>query len=200
METNCQSECWPTAARAASRSPQLALQPTAEDPSESDLSYYGARYYDPLDGRDSTRLMLNNWKKQCPIHLIRRGDAHRFFFRLRFAHRQNREVLIPAGFATERGHAEQAPQESQGTVHIMRGNALQLQVAANRAVRVEGIAQRHQPRMKSCVAGAASPRINAQSAQRIVCYRMAPRSSCTNLLTHGAGHLRVGLSSEFRPE
>jgi hypothetical protein len=131
------------------------------------------------------------------VQSIRGRSAHRLFLWLHLTHRQDREVFVPAGFAAQRRHAEQPPDHAQSAMHVLRRDALQFEVAANRAVCVKRVAQRHQPRMKSRVAGPAAPRVVTKSAQRVVCNRLTPRSSSTVLFADGASHLEFGLSSAF---
>jgi len=49
-------------------------------------------------------------------------------------------------------------------MHMLGRDVLQFEVAAYRAMGVKRIAQRHQPRMKSRVAGTAAPRIDTKGA------------------------------------
>jgi RHS repeat-associated protein len=51
VQTNCQSECWPTVSGASRQVSELAQQPAGGDHSERRPSYYRARYYDPAAGR-----------------------------------------------------------------------------------------------------------------------------------------------------
>src|SRR5208283_3644415 len=128
---------------------------------------------------------------------IRGRSADRLFLWLYLTYGENREVFVPAGFATQRRHTEQPPDSAQRAMHMLRRDALQFEVAADRAVCVKRVAQRHQSRMEPRVAGPAPPRIDTQNAQRIVCNRLAPRSSSAVLFTDGAGHLWFRLSSAF---
>jgi hypothetical protein len=83
------------------------------------------------------------------------------FFRA-MAVREYRKVFMTAGFAAISRNADRSPQEGKRRVHVVAGNTLQLRIAANRAMGMEGMPQRHQPRMKTRVAFHATPGIQAE--------------------------------------
>jgi hypothetical protein len=68
-------------------------------------------------------------------------------------------------------------------------DALQSRIAANRAVGVERIAERHQTGVESGMASLATPRVNAKCAKNIVGSRLAARPARTILLADGTIHL-----------
>jgi hypothetical protein len=68
-------------------------------------------------------------------------------------------------------------------------DALQGGIAADRAVGVERIAERHQPGVEAGMASLATPRVNAQGTENIVGSRLAARPARTILLADGTIHL-----------
>jgi hypothetical protein len=103
--------------------------------------------------------------------------------------RQNREVLIPAGSAAERRNMQIPPDNPKQGVHMFGRDALQRGIAANRAMGVERIAERHQSRVESGMASLATPRVQPECAEDIVRRCLAARSARTILLADGTIHL-----------
>ena len=64
---------------------------------------------------------------------------------------------IPAGSASISGKAEQAEQPGHRARPVLAGNALQVHVAAHRAMDIRNIADGSRPRIKSQIAAAAAP-------------------------------------------
>ena len=70
---------------------------------------------------------------------------------------------MAAGFATIGGNAKSRPEEREGVIHVFGRDALQIDIAANRAVRVERIAEGHQAGKKASAAIATSPGVNSKN-------------------------------------
>lgn len=68
-------------------------------------------------------------------------------------------------------------------------DALQSKIAADRAVGVERIAERHQPGVKTRFAALATPGVDTDDAQDVIGSRLAARSTRTFVLADGTIHL-----------
>ena len=68
-------------------------------------------------------------------------------------------------------------------------DAFQLGIPANRAVRMQRIAQPHHARVETRAAFRASPRVDTHNTQNIVRGRLPARASRTKMFTDGADHL-----------
>jgi hypothetical protein len=102
---------------------------------------------------------------------------------------QNRKIFVPAGFAAKRRNVQIPPEESKQGVHVFGRDALQGGIAANRAVRVDGIAERHQPGMEAGTTALATPGVNAENAENMIGSRLAARPARAILFADGAVHL-----------
>ncbi len=81
--------------------------------------------------------------------------------------------LVPAGFAAQRGDSQKASDDGCRAGDALCRDALQFQVAADSAVRIQESAKRHQARVKSRLAGFAAPRQDATETEEIVQHRAA---------------------------
>ena len=111
-------------------------------------------------------------------------------------HRHDGEKLVAAGIAAKRRNPQHLPHKRGKRFHVVARNTLQINVPANSAVRVEGMTQRHGPRVKARFAALASPGIDTNRAKKIIDYILTTRPACSVVLTDGADHLETGLSSE----
>jgi len=68
-------------------------------------------------------------------------------------------------------------------------NALQREIAADRAVGVERIAERHQPGMEAGTTALATPGVDTENAENMIGTRLAARPARTTLFADGAVHL-----------
>jgi len=103
--------------------------------------------------------------------------------------REYGEIFMPARFAAKGRNAQVSPDESKHGVHMFRRNALKGQIAANRTVGVERIAERHQPGVEARTATLAAPGVDTDSTQNVIGSRLAARSTRTVVLTDGTDHL-----------
>ena len=110
---------------------------------------------------------------------------------------QNREIFVPARVAAERRDAQIPPEKSEDGVHVFRRDALQSKIAANRAMGVERIAQRHQPGVEPRSTALATPRIDTNGAQNVIGSRLAARATRTTLLADGTVHLGRWIPLQF---
>ena len=94
--------------------------------------------------------------------LLDRGGFHSFHFSLQ---RPHREKLIPARLTSHCGNPQHAPKNGNHPRHVLSGNSLQIQIAANPAMRVKMIAHRRSPRVKPLFARSAAPWQYARKAQ-----------------------------------
>lgn len=122
-----------------------------------------------------------------------RGGCGPFFL----AQRPYGKKLMTAGFAAQRGEPEKAPEVRGDAGNVFCGDALQFQVAANSAMRVQKRAKRHQARVKSRHAGFAAPRQDASETEEIVHRRPAPGTPGIRTMTNRAA-CRAG-SDRFSP-
>ena len=74
------------------------------------------------------------------------------------------------------------------TVHMLRGNPLQIRIPAHRTMRMQQLCQRHQSCMKAGFALAATPRIHTHYAEEIVRSILATRTARVRALTDWAIH------------
>jgi len=81
--------------------------------------------------------------------------------------------FVTARSATQRRQSQDPPKSRGRAGHTIRGDALQFQVAAIRAMGVKQNAQRQEPRAKSRPASFAAPRQDARSAEEKVPHRSA---------------------------
>jgi hypothetical protein len=86
------------------------------------------------------------------------------------------EELVPARSAAQGRQAEKPCDNRRGAAHVMRGDVLQLKVAADSAMRVSQVAQWERPGAKSRFTGFAAPGKNSANAKKIVEHRAAPRA------------------------
>ena len=82
-----------------------------------------------------------------------------------------------------------APDRRKRSTHVFRRDAFQLEIPANRAVRMQRIAQPHQARVETRAAFRASPRVDTHCTQNIVRSRLPARASRTEMFTDRADHL-----------
>jgi hypothetical protein len=75
---------------------------------------------------------------------------------------------MSARHATQRGDTQNAAEHGGGTVDALRGNALEIEIAANAAVRVNQAAQGRGPGAKASLTKLASPREDAGKTEQIV--------------------------------
>jgi hypothetical protein len=104
-------------------------------------------------------------------------------------HGQNRKILIPAGFAAKGRNVQIPPDKPEKGVYMFGRNPLQSGIAADRAVGVERIAQRHQPGVEACSTALTTPGVDTEGAQNVIGSRLAARSTRTILLADGTVHL-----------
>src|SRR5215472_711251 len=83
------------------------------------------------------------------------------------------EKLIPARHAAQRGKPKQAADCRGQTGNVFRRNALQFQVSADGAVRVDYFPQRYAPRPKPRFAGFTAPRQHADETEKVISRRPA---------------------------
>jgi hypothetical protein len=109
---------------------------------------------------------------------------------------------MPAGLATQRRKIQDASDEGHHSGHTIGGNALQVEIAADSAVRIKQVAKRNGPRVKTYLAFLAPPWQNACKAEQKVRNRPAPGSPEVGSTTGGADSLLdvdLGLPEKSRP-
>jgi hypothetical protein len=82
-------------------------------------------------------------------------------------HWTQREKHMPARLAPHRGKAQPAPYCGCNSGNFLRGDSLQLQVAANAASHVAKMPQRNRSRVEACFTSHAAPRNDTYSAKQI---------------------------------
>jgi hypothetical protein len=80
---------------------------------------------------------------------------------------------MPARVTAQRREPQDATEKSGDAGNVFGRDAVQFQVAANSAMRVQKCAKRHQPRVESRRARFAAPRQNSRNAEEIVHQRPA---------------------------
>jgi hypothetical protein len=95
------------------------------------------------------------------------GLRYSFFTRLP-TQGPHRKKLMTARRATQRGDTQGAPEDGDAALDALRGNALEIEIAANAAMRVNQATQRRGPGAKASLAKLASPRQEAGKTEQIV--------------------------------
>ena len=114
--------------------------------------------------------------------------SYRFFA----AQRAHRKKFMPARFTAHRRKTQQSSEESHHPRHVLRRNALQFEIAADPAMRVNNVTQRGRPRAKSSFAIFAAPGQNARRTQQIVPHRPAPGAPYSRSMTTWADQSGCG--------
>jgi hypothetical protein len=91
--------------------------------------------------------------------------------------RKDGEILVPARLTAKCWDVQKTPQEAQRARDMIGGDPHQLQVSADRAMSVEGIAKRHHASVEAALAVMATPWIHAQKADNNVCDAAPPGPS-----------------------
>jgi hypothetical protein len=99
------------------------------------------------------------------------------------------KILVAARFAAVGRNAKEPPQKRKRSRNVIGGDALQVQIAANGTVGAERLAERHEPRVESCLALPATPRKDTEETEHVVNSGLAARASRVLALTKGADHL-----------
>jgi hypothetical protein len=110
----------------------------------------------------------------------------RKFDRVPVAPRQNREEFVPARFAAERRQMASAPDRRKCRSHVLRRDASQVSIPANRAMRVQSIAQPHHAGVEARPASRAPPGVYTKNAQDIVRGALPARTPRAEMFTDGA--------------
>jgi hypothetical protein len=129
-----------------------------------------------------------------PIALFDGRGCCALFFLAQGAHRKK---LVAAGGASQCREPESAAEKCDHAWNVLGGDALQFQVAANSAMRVQECAKRHQPRVESRRAGFAAPRQYTCNGKEVIRYRPASGSSGIRTVTNRAA-CRAG-SDRYSP-
>jgi hypothetical protein len=95
---------------------------------------------------------------------------------------------MAAGFAAQRGESEDSPENRGHARHARGGNALQFQVAANPAMRVQQRAKRQQAGAKSRRARPAAPRQDPRDAEEMVLHRAPFGTPAVRAVTNRAAY------------
>jgi len=89
------------------------------------------------------------------------------------AERFHGKKFVAARFAAQRGKPEDSTEKCGHAGNVVGGDALQFQVAANSAVRIQKCTERHQARVKSRRTSFAAPWQYSRNAEEVVHQRPA---------------------------
>ena len=82
-----------------------------------------------------------------------------------------------------------APDRRKGSAYVLRRDASQIGIPANRAMRVQSIAQPHHARVEARAASHATPGVDTKNAQNIVRGGLPARTPRAKMFADGADHL-----------
>jgi len=112
----------------------------------------------------------------------------------------DRKELVPARLTTPCRNSQQSPETPHRATHICRRNGLQIQIPANRAMRIKQVPQRYRPRIKSRPALATPPGYRSPQATKMIQRRLAPRPAKLDRMAirtvqiHAITSVRIGES------
>ena len=144
--------------------------------------------------RSTARYRARRPRRKTLPASIAGGEPHLALRRV--AQRKHREILVPARLAAERRNMQVPPDKPKQGVHVFGRNAFQCGIAADRAVSVERIAERHQPGVEASLAALTTPGVETERAQNVISRRLAARSSRLVALADGTVHLACWVPSE----
>ena|SRR5271165_3842009 len=96
---------------------------------------------------------------------------------------------MAAGLAAVGREVKETPQKRERRVNVFSRDALQFRIAAERAVGVQRLVERHEPGIKACLALAASPRKYTDPAKEVIHSELPTRTSGVLRFADRAGHL-----------
>lgn len=131
---------------------------------------------------------VSNNERRSRGHSVCRTGLLQFVFVLP-VHRQDRKIFVAAGIASIRGNRQRSPYKRKRTFHMFCCDALQVGIPTDGAVCVQCVTQGDRARIKTSFARRASPRINTEDAQHMICNTLPPRTTRFLAFTDGTGHL-----------
>lgn len=93
---------------------------------------------------------------------------------------------MPARFASQSRNSQHPPKHRHHPLHVLRGDSLQFQIAANLAMRMKVMAHRHGWCVKPRFAPSAPPRQDARKSKKMIQRRPAFRPPRLRPTTIGA--------------
>jgi hypothetical protein len=112
-------------------------------------------------------------------------------------HRPQREKFMPAWRASHGRQSQPAPHHGCNSRNFLRGDSLQLEVAANATSRIQEKPKRYGSRVKARLTSRATPREDTHGTEQIFGNGPPPRSPASPALTHWAVH-RMFLEGPLR--
>jgi hypothetical protein len=106
-------------------------------------------------------------------------------------HGPQRKKLVPAGRASHGRQPQQAPHSGGSSGDFLRGDSLQVQVAADAASRVKKMPKRYRSRVEARLTNRATPGNDTDSAEQIFGKRPPARTPTSRSLTCWTVHRRI---------